>query len=1326
MTWTGGEGIGGGDIGVDAATGGLAEGRVTPIPVDILEFEDTLFNDNSAVVMPEVPGLDPTAANAPFTGVKAIGMAFLFAGLYPERGLLVTGHTAAQGDIPESFRISRERAAGILYLIQGNVGGWSTTYAGRHLVRDYKQILKHLNDYAAAWKHGNWACDPGDIDNNFTADTEHAFTNFAQHFNSDIAEGAEEISALPFTLGELVLEAPDNRLSPQYWRAFYYVYELMVCDFLGKTRAELTALRNNLHWVNDAVKMVGCGHSFPVPGGERGNDKIRSTTDNRVEVLIYQASGAGSTALAGCPTMGTNALHDLAHVCPMWYERHFERNYVGPGDRYAVVYHLKFRYYDRIKKGFQNIAGKVNLKAYKRNRAACSASQEIPCINQYQNGIHTVRVRFGVANPNPDFTNKFFYFAFEAPRAADGVTPIVRMIHTSAPDQTPTMVNRPDDWAGKTFAEKYQYYDLPMKWSSHNWHTRHESNHANDCAYHEHIKDKRQLKPFGGNVTSQSEPLAFSLDDIVLFDNATGHDQNIRDADQAGTAKDLCAGDANPGSRVKVFIADTTNHTLKLWQKPNDDNTSMKTPPLAAPASPSRGSNITTAKQERIRFERNLVSGLAPGAKAVHFRDNFYVVSDQRTTDQPANWMDLAHKPVLGARKAIRDDADRHIKWERHVFNDPLGFTGDFELHYLHQLYLEEAHPVSFLIIYMSMNFMLSSKGAQARTTWAADPANPDMGDVANFVNTGVYNANGRWNQKRFFYDETTAGDSTLRVRPCYFFDERETFEIPLASAPNNIDYKESSQVNNLIDHAQVTAARNAAFGGPAKWLTCITPEADGSWAWSIRSSSRRFSVMSLRKSTYTHPTGGFAYSTGGYNEDGDAYGCFVFAHELGHATSLQDEYIKTENINIGGDSRSHNAFSHHLIQYTMDPNNEACIMFHNGVPRLRHCWYHLHFLNTTIQAIPTADTHILKNKTFALRFVCGSKDHTFTRNVNWTPSGASPAAGSASIKSDLREAVIKEGQARLPNFVTVSAAPDLSTLGAGLQAKVSFDATSNVLTWIDAGVMSDADRDALRGLFTADANKNKVNALQQKTRSLRRLCLALYDTGQDESSEGENSSKGCFTGNQNGYRYHGVLVVRVMVGAATGAPAMSAVNVHAKLGSIHAAWVNLNQKYRLTGGPSELGNVYVHFMPGFAAQASAGSEWNYAMSFVTGYSATLTGTLDTATLSPGLQAAVTYNSGTHALAYSGVMTSAHHTELRAAVASGDRARVDQLYQKTNLTSADGRVDVAQTITGAQLKDHFLNMNSGDNELTALKFLATWINDKLSASYTLESVPAGP
>jgi hypothetical protein len=1310
----------GASSGTETTSGTEAELTLSPIPVDIIEFEDTLFHDNSCVIMPEVPqesssgGSGSSSEEQPLTGVKALGMAFLFAGMYPERGFLVTGHTASQSDIPDSFRLSRERAAGVMYLLRGQVTQWGTNCAGRQTVRDIKRILKYTHEYEGSWKSSEWNCDPCDVDDTWNEATQTALNNFARAFSADLTDEEAGVPSLPENLGDLTNDATDHRLAQTHWRAIYHLYIQFVCDFLGKTRTELETMRNTVHWVSDAVKSVGCGHSYAVPSGERGDDKIRSETDSRIELLIYRANEQEQDALATCPTLPISAVHDLEEECPLWHERHFLRNYVGPGDRFAVVYHIKFKYFDRIKKDFQDMPGRLRIRTYKRAEATGSTPVEIPCLSQYQDGVHSVRVRFGEENPN--FANTHLYFMFEADD---------KMIHTAGPDATSRMVDRPDDYASKSFAEQYQYHTVPAKWYSFNYFTRHEGTPAHDERFQEHIKDKRQLKPYGSNVTAFDDPLVFSFDDVVLMDQATGHDQNIQDADQQGTAKALCHGGADPGSRVKVFIADAGTDSLALWEKPNDDHTSAAPPSASTGSGSGSGSSsIASPRAERIRFERNIVSGMAPNAKIIHFRDGFYTIRNDRTADQPANWMDLAHRPVVGARKAVREDPDRHLHWVRKVHSHEFGYTGDYELHYFHQLHLVESHPVSYTIVHASMNVMLDTRGAQSRTAWAAVAANPGMADIGNFVNEGVYNANTRWNQKGYFWDETTMGDDTIRVFPMYLFEERETFEIPLADAPNNIEFGPGGNAAAVFTNAGYRAAEQRAFGGPVRWVCFIVPEATGSWAWSCRGGTKPHSLMRLRKSTYQTDSASWAYNSSTYSEAGGDFNCFVLAHELGHVTSLQDEYINSKRITIGTANQNYTSFQQHLIQYSMNPNNDAVIMYHNGAPRMRHEWYKIHFVNDFINNIPSGDDHMLKNKQFVLRHTDGSIDHTFTRHTGWNPSGAaSPPAGSASIKGDMRSAVISEGQYRLPNFVSVSTGPDLSTLDATLQAKVRHDSTDNLLFWTDNGAMTDPERDAMRGLFTATANKDAVNLLQKKSRSLRRLSLSLHDTAQDESSEGATSSQGTFTDDQNNYRYHGVLVVRVMIGVATAAPAMSDADTHNRIGAIESAWRALGGDFRLTGGPAELENIYVHFLGGFQAQADAGTNWNYALRFRTTFGITVSTAPIATAMSTGLQALASYDNGTHRLSYNGVMTDAHRNELQAALTSAaDRQAVQQLYLKTWLTSADGRIDIVPSTPLAQMEAHFLNMERGGDKLAALKFLEMWMNDKLSASYTLERI----
>ena len=147
-----------------------------------------------------------------------------------------------------------------------------------------------------------------------------------------------------------------------------------------------------------------------------------------------------------------------------------------------------------------------------------------------------------------------------------------------------------------------------------------------------------------------------------------------------------------------------------------------------------------------------------------------------------------------------------------------------------------------------------------------------------------------------------------------YFFDERETFTLTEANVPKNINFRNTpADVFNSGEEATVDAAKTAAFGGPVMFFAFVCPnDKDGTgaetdygsaWAWGIRGDNIggkvcQHSAMLLNKAAYDRVNNVFDYNNPpGYSEDGARYGVFTMAHELGHCTSLSDEYVKTEAV---------------------------------------------------------------------------------------------------------------------------------------------------------------------------------------------------------------------------------------------------------------------------------------------------------------------------------------------------------------------------------------------------------------------------------------------
>ncbi len=1329
--------------GTEAVSGTTAEATIAPIPVDILEFDDKLFHDGSCVMMPEIPApegdADEDDDEAPWTGVKAVALGIMFAALYPEKGMLVTGHTASVDNVPESFRISRERAEVVLHLFRGNGGRWATTCAGRHTIKDIKYLLKYVQGLTADWKMTDWECDPGEVNDTWDADTKDALNNFVVGFNAEFADADAGRPELPAALGDALDGTDSHLLSTANWRCLYQLYNRMICDAVGWTTVELTEHRtSDLRWVNDTVKMVGCAHTYAVPEGERADDeraldKIRSRTEARVEVLFYQAAEAESQALAACPTMPTNALHDLEETCPLWHDRHFQRYYVSPNDRFAVVYHLKFRYYDQIKKDFQDIPGRFNIKAWQRNTAAGSDPEEIPCITQYLNGMHTVRVRF--SEEAPDFSSKDLYFGFEIEN---------KCVFTESAEANPRFADwepqpdpeAPDPPTPLTFEEKYKRYRLPAKWFSFNWWTFYDTaTPPSGERFQTVIKeaDKRHLKPYGGNTTTPDEPLTFSLDDIVLIDATGSHDQNIQDEDQLGHAKALCHNVAagNPGSRVKLFYVDeeggTPTKELKLYEKTSGD-----------------------PKSCRIRFDKNLISEPVKGTRIVHFRDGFYTVSIERTADEPNTWMDAAHKPVVGARIALRDDPGRHKTWGFNYNQAPESYTGDYHLHYFHRLHLDGSHPVSFVIVYLSINFILDTRSDPTSGAWTGDAANPRAADVTRFADEGVYNAIEYWNRKRYWFEEEAGGDDCFLLKRFYFFDERETFTLTEANVPKNINFRNTpANVFNSGENANVEAAKTAAFGGPVMFFAFVCPnDKDGTgaetdygsaWAWGIRGDNIggkvcQHSAMLLNKAAYHRVNNVFPYNNApGYSEDGTRYGVFTMAHELGHCTSLSDEYVKTEAV-MGWSCPT---FAQFWEPFTMT-KNQAAMMYQNGAPRIHNTWYHLRWINHQINGHDLDGDDWLGGKTFVGKFT-GRGGLTYKRSTGWQPPNA-PATSNTEVQDDIRTPMVRDQQYDVPNFVEVSETP---AIPAPLQAKVEHIAADNKLLWKDAAAMTDPEKTTLRGLFTQVANKDKVDVLQQKTQSRRRLYMALYDVGKDEASFGNGTHSGFFHNNQN-TEYQAILVVRVMAfidgdGTAAdwlydagGASGVNGVAGATNTFNLRQSWERLGATYRLVGGADErtagFERIFVHFLPGF--KGTAGDD-NYHLTYHDDAQEHAVTVSAAPVLTGGatLPAGVTYHGGSHELRCEGKMTTAARDAARNLFAAdADKAQVTALHDKSKslarLTSPGGNMAWHTDATADEIVQHFINRREGEAELDALWFLQRWLNEKMGPdlSYTIQAI----
>jgi len=938
-------------------TGDIAEVQLQRIQMGILEMEDVLFHLNSCVMMPEAPtgaGSDQGDQGATdaeddrdgsqltLTGIKALATVFRQLEAHPGQAILLAGHTDSSGDFEPNFQLAHQRSLNVRYLLEGERDLWAGVCVHRQKIEDHQQILAY---FATSPDYG-WDTDPGPIDGVFGDRTEGALRHFVNHYNDHLGltigdESDDGPGPLTPDHVEAVKSSRNHLWTDPLWRAVFDLYMEELARALGVPAAELPSVRERfLRWADERRRVVACGESFPIDSADQ--DNYRSQKNRRVEVLFFED---GQVPVLDCPLV-----MDRAHTpaeCPIWHQAHFSAVYIDPVELEMVSYFLAIGYYDVILGDYMEVPDGLPLKAYGKDGA------EIPCRVRYADGVYEVQVFKGDLEND---TNCELQFGFATSN---------QYVYTADDDADPELRTvEPEIWATLEDAEKFKHHDLPPEWFSANYFAR-DIDEPETGDLYQAILERDGIKPFGDGEMSSDAPLVFLLDDIVLLDRANGT-QVIQDADGFDTARPLA-----DVSRVKILQVDPETAALKLFQ--TDD---------------------ATASSARIPFPRNYISALAPLARIVLFREDFFTVARRRAVATPG-WRAAGH--AVGARVALRDDPDHHVQHEMEYSRSEFGYTGDYEAHYFHDLYRQGDHQTSYFINYLSINFIRDTR----RSDRGGDASGnmPSAADVLNFVNDGVYNAMEHWNHKNYWLEEVRDDlEPPLRVRPFWFFEEKETFTVAEDDLPTP-GYGVASPVgetaaqkrardgaaDDLRDRDDPIAskpcvrdARRAAYGGQARFLANIcrddrpAAKTGGSYCWAIRNDTTRpFTILKLARSTWERNTDGALGTGADHREYGKTWGKFTFAHELGHATGQSDEYIKR----AGGLP----AFEQFYECYTMERNGNA-MMYSNGAPRLHYLWYAMHHLQERAAQAPLRD--LLGSRQFKACFEHGTTSLAYTRNV--------------------------------------------------------------------------------------------------------------------------------------------------------------------------------------------------------------------------------------------------------------------------------------------------------------------------------------------------------
>lgn len=269
--------------------------NVAPPPPSFIykvEFEDVLFRTNSAVVLPENytdrEHSDP--AQDRISGMDVLRVILVQAKEYPRQKLLIAGHTDRVANERFNFKLSKERAESVLYLLCGEKELWKKLADDRNHKDDKRQILTWI-----AREYG-WDCDPGAPDDPKAPGVRRATKKFQIKYNQEYIDKGRVNNA--YGGGGSAPRIPeDYDFGPKTWGAVFDMYQDFLAQLLDTTFEKMDTYHSSLdnRWVEDANKAVPCGETFPEECPDL--DEYECALNRRVEVLFFDTKEIPSAPL---------------------------------------------------------------------------------------------------------------------------------------------------------------------------------------------------------------------------------------------------------------------------------------------------------------------------------------------------------------------------------------------------------------------------------------------------------------------------------------------------------------------------------------------------------------------------------------------------------------------------------------------------------------------------------------------------------------------------------------------------------------------------------------------------------------------------------------------------------------------------------------------------------------------------------------------------------------------------------------------------------------------------------------------------------------------
>ncbi|MGL1935514.1 MAG: hypothetical protein OCD01_10850 [Fibrobacterales bacterium] len=215
-----------------------------PLSIDCIEVIDQVFNLNSAIPVVDDEG----------TLVNILSTCFKHLDEWPDKELMVLGHTDTSGEPQPNFDLSEKRAQSVKALLSNDAELWKEMEQAQSGVADYQQILQGLDILKG------WGCDPGTVDGVDGSATQKGLKGFQSAYNENCD-------------GSL---AVDGNIGPNSWAALLdVIYQTAV----EQSEIKPSRIKPRFH---AEYGIYPCGESFPVD--QTGMDGLQSASNRRVEI----------------------------------------------------------------------------------------------------------------------------------------------------------------------------------------------------------------------------------------------------------------------------------------------------------------------------------------------------------------------------------------------------------------------------------------------------------------------------------------------------------------------------------------------------------------------------------------------------------------------------------------------------------------------------------------------------------------------------------------------------------------------------------------------------------------------------------------------------------------------------------------------------------------------------------------------------------------------------------------------------------------------------------------------------------------------------------